>query len=338
VLLALCLLAGAAAGCSSRAVSTSVRSSDPATSPAARSPAPSPSPAPSAVPVVAAEQPLAAATVRHLPPGAFYLLAGTDLASLNVWEVTPGGQEKQLTHNQRGYGIDALAASGAGIILADAANGVDDLARWTSHGPSWLHLPHDPRSLVRGSSPDIRGNGTIGYVTPPVRSATGGSSDFAIWTQRSFNGQAELVYRQYRPLDGPVFGPGGQIAIEGWDGRPGMRQPTMIIYGHGGSRKLHTGVSAIPSLVAWGQHAPALAIAFPAHDAELLFPDGTRQPLPHGWQPIAWNPAGSALLMQSPTALGVWSPQTPGRVATIGTLTPGVQILQAVWLARKAPQ
>jgi hypothetical protein len=286
---------------------------------------------------VAADAPFLAATVRHLPSGAFYLLAGRDLATLNVWEITPGGQQKQLTHNKRGYGIDALAASPAGILLADAANGVDDLAMWTSHGPSWLHAPNDPRLLIRGSSPDIRGNGTIGYVTPPAKSGTGGSSYFAIWTQRSVNGRADLVYRQGRPLAGPAFGPGGQIAIEGWTGQPGQLKPTVIIYRNGRSRTLQTGVSAIPSLVAWGEHAPALAIAFPAHQAELLFTDGRRQSLPSGWQPIAWNPSGSELLMQSATALGVWSPRTPDRVVNLGLLTPGVQLLQAVWLAQKAP-
>jgi hypothetical protein len=287
--------------------------------------------------VVAADQPLLAPTVRRLPGGAFYLLAGRDLSTLNVWEINPSGQQRQLTHNKRGSGIDALAASPAGILLADGANGVDDLAMWTRHGPSWLHTPNDPRSLVRGSSPDIRSNGTIGYVTPPRPSGTGGSSDFAIWTQRSLGGRAELVYRQHRPLAGPAFGPGGQIAIEGWTGLPGQLKPTVIVYRHGSSRNLQTGVSAIPSLVAWGEHAPALAIAFPAHQAELLFTDGRRQPLPSGWQPIAWDPSGSELLMQSSTALGLWSPQTPGQVVNLGPLTPGVQLLQAVWLAQKAP-
>ena len=111
----------------------------------------------------------------------------------------------------------------------------------------------------------------------------------------------------------------------------------MLIYRHGDVTTLTTGVPAIPSLLAWGHHAPALAVAFPANRAELLFPDGRHQPLPRGWQPLAWNPAGTQLLMQSVTGLGIWSATAPTRVRTVGIITPQVQILQAVWLARPAP-
>jgi hypothetical protein len=41
--------------------------------------------------------------------------------------------------------------------------------------------------------------------------------------------------------------------------------------------------------------------------------------------------------MQSATGLGIWSAAAPGRVHTVGIITPGVQILQAVWLATQAP-
>ena len=85
-----------------------------------------------------------------------------------------------------------------------------------------------------------------------------------------------------------------------------------------------------------GSSSPALAVAFPAHRAELLFPDGRQQPLPRGWQPLAWNQAGTQLLMQSSTGLGIWSAASPGRVRTIGIITPGMQILQAVWLSGPA--
>ena len=146
-----------------------------------------------------------------------------------------------------------------------------------------------------------------------------------------------MLLRQRRALDGPVFGPGGGVAVEGWVGRPGQRRPGIIIYGRGPVRRLSIGVSAIPSLVAWGEHAPALALAFPANNAELLFPDGQRQRLPAGWQPLAWNPAGSELLMQSATALGIWSRSAPGQVTRVGGISPGAQILQAAWLDKKAP-
>jgi hypothetical protein len=338
--LAACLVALAAAGCTGCAISASIQSpARPAgtgqASPSA-SPNPSASAAPGTVPPARSAQPLPGGTAGKLPGGVYYLLAGRTLSSLNVWEVRPGRDVTQLTRNSSGHGVDALAASAAGIILGDSADGTDRLARWTRHGPSWLRHRHQG-PLINGSSPDIRGNGTIGYVTPPSGSGAARNAGFSIWTQPSFTSRATIVYRQRRPLDGPVFGPHGQIAIEGWTGPQGGRRPSVLIYRNGQVTTLTTGVSAIPSLVAWGRRAPALAVAFPAHRAELLFPDSTRRPLPAGWQPLAWNPSGTQLLMQSATALGIWSASAPGRVRTVGVITPGMQILQAVWLARQAP-
>ena len=336
-LLTVCALTALAAGCSGRAVSASAQVPAPAHSTvrtsASLDPARTPAPAASA-----RTPPLPAGTVRQLPDGAFYLLAGRDLGSLNVWEATPDGRERLLTRGRPGCGIDAFAASRAGIILAEAAGGVDNLARLTSHGPAWLRQHGDGGAMLRGSSPDIRGDGTIGYVTPPGRSGSAGArADFAIYIRHSFTGPAGMLLRQRRALDGPVFGPGGRVAVEGWVGQQGQRRPGMIIYGRGPVRRLSIGVSAIPSLVAWGEHAPALALAFPANDAELLFPGGQRQALPVGWQPLAWNPGGSELLMQSATALGIWFRSAPGQVTRIGGITSGAQILQAAWLDRKAP-
>ncbi len=286
---------------------------------------------------MAATQPLPAGTRRNLPAGVFYLLAGRGLASLNLWQVTEGGRERQLTHNRRGSGIDAFDASTAGIILADGTSSGDHLARLTPRGPMLLRKTSGRLALLRGSSPDIRNDGTIGYVTPPANSGRRTGSYFEIWTRRSFSGRGSVLLRQRHPLAGPVFGPHGQVAVEGWDGRPGQRKPSVIIYRGGAERQLLTGVNAIPSLVAWGQQAPAVALAYPAHAAELLFPDGRRQLLPLGWQPLAWNPAGTQLLMQSARALGIWSVSAPRQVTRIGAITAGVQILQADWLARKAP-
>jgi hypothetical protein len=281
-------------------------------------------------------QPVPAGTAARLPAGAYYVLAGRTLGSLNVWELSPGRAVTQLTRNRAGHGVDAFAASDAGIVLADKANGTDRLARWTGHGPAWLrHQRHG--APIQGNSPDIRGNGTVGYVTPPSGAGRHTDPEFVIWTQPSYTSAAADIYRQRRPLDGPVFGPHGQIAIEGWTGPQHGRRPSVLIYARGQVTTLSTGVPAIPSLVAWGHRAPALAIAFPAHRAELLFPDGSRTPLPSGWQPLAWNPSGTQLLMQSNTALGIWSASAPGRVRMVGVITPGMQILQAVWLAHKAP-
>lgn len=332
-----------AAGCSSGVAS--VRAQPPAAqtsssgsastpSPQAGASTPSPSAPSHSTPIAIA--PLPAGTRRNLPAGVFYLLAGRGLASLNLWQVTTGGRERQLTRGRRGFGIDAFDASAGGIILAEGTSNGDDLARLTPRGPMLLHKTAGRLALLRGSSPDIRDDGMIGYVTPPGRQGNNTGSYFEIWTRRSFSSRGNLLVRQRHPLAGPVFGPHGQIAVEGWGG-PGQTKPSVLIYRHGTVRHLLTGINAIPSLVAWGQHAPAVALAYPAHAAELLFPDGHRQLLPAGWQPLAWNPAGTGLLMQSPRALGIWSITSPGQVTRIGTVSPGVQILEADWLTSKAP-
>jgi hypothetical protein len=333
------LLAALAAGCSSGVASVSVQSPAASTSSSGTAdPSSSPSPASSSVPpqsTTAATPPLPASTRHNLPPGVFYLLAGRGLASLNLWQVTTDGRERQLTHNRRGSGIDAFDASAAGVILADGTSSGDDLARLTPQGPALLRKTGDQPALLRGSSPDIRDDGMIGYVTPPSQSGRRSGNYFEIWTRRSFSGRGTVLLKQRHPLAGPVFGPHGQIAVEGWGGAG--QKPSVLIYAGDVVRRLLTGIDAIPSLVAWGQHAPALALAFPAHAAELLYLDGHRQLLPSGWQPLTWNPDGTELLMQSARALGIWSMSAPYRVTRIGASTPGVQILQADWLARKAP-
>jgi hypothetical protein len=157
-------------------------------------------------------QPVPAGTAARLPAGAYYVLAGRTQGSLNVWELSPGRAVTQLTRNRAGHGVDAFAASDAGIVLADKANGTDRLARWTGHGPAWLrHQRHG--APIQGNSPDIRGNGTVGYVTPPSGAGRHTDPEFVIWTQPSYTSAAAVIYRQRRPLDGPVFGPHGQIAI-----------------------------------------------------------------------------------------------------------------------------
>lgn len=351
-LLTVCLLTAVAAGCSGTVVPDSaqipapVRTSghpttlDPTASrgapvsplsPSARSSASSGSSTASASEAVTAGRPLPVATAGGLPAGVFYLLAGPTLADLNVWQIDSSGHERRLTNNHRGYGIDGFAVSRAGLILA----GGDHLARWTRHGPSWLR---SRGTLIRGSSPDIRANGMIGYVTPPARTGTGRAGEFAIWVRGCCGGRGRVVHRQTRAVTGPVFGPHGQLAVQGWVSQAGRRVPAVTIYRDGARRKLRTGVPAVPSLLAWGEDAPAVAVAFPSHVAELLYPDGRRELLPRGWQPLAWNPDGTQLLMQDGAALGIWSMRAPGVVTRIGGITPGVQILQATWLARKAPR
>src|SRR5215831_8501655 len=82
---------------------------------------------------------------RRLPAGVFYLLAGPNDNSLNLWQVTNSGCEWRLTHI-RGFGLSDFGASRAGVILSEAPTGVDQLARLGPHGP--VPLPDGAVSTV----------------------------------------------------------------------------------------------------------------------------------------------------------------------------------------------
>ena len=122
--MAACLLGLAAAGCTGCAISASVQSParSATTAPASQaatsaSPDPSASASPATVPPATSAGPVPPGTSARLPAGAFYVLAGRTLGSLNVWELGAGRAVTQLTHNRAGRGIDAFAASGAECLL-----------------------------------------------------------------------------------------------------------------------------------------------------------------------------------------------------------------------------
>lgn len=271
-------------------------------------------------------EPLPTSTVRRLPHGTFYLLWGPVGAEENLWEVTASGQERQLSHNPRGYEIDSFAASRAGIVVSDALYNADLLARWTSHGADWLRPWHAPGPSVRGFAPDIRPDGEITYLTPSN----------AIWVRQSFAGPARIIYR-YPPNfapGSPTFGPGGQVAlVVGPSLAKGQKPGVLIIFRNGIVRTLRTGFSRLGGQpTVWGQNAPALVIPPLRGAEELFFPGGRRELLPEGWRALCWSPDGTQLLVVSATSLGVWS-LSNGRIGVIGPVNRSSEVWQASWLS-----
>lgn len=70
-----------------------------------------------------AQLPMSPAMAKRLPAGTFYLLAGPDNISSNIWEVTSTGKEAQLTHNDRNFGISNFGGSTAGVVMGDGPAG-----------------------------------------------------------------------------------------------------------------------------------------------------------------------------------------------------------------------
>jgi hypothetical protein len=298
--------------------------------------------APGAAPVTADSTvpPVTASSARHLPPGVFYFLGGPSTFNMNLWEVTRTGAEKELTHNSRGGPIHQFAASSAGIVLADGLYDEGDLlARLTSKGVVWLRPWRHPREYIGGQAPGISATGQILYMLPPAQPGAKGSKYFTYWIKRSFTGRARLIYRVKLFSGGPIFGPRGQVAIIGPSGQPfpGQKPGAIIISADGHVAELETGFTRMGYPPLWGPHAEAIEIPPAVGTAELFFANGKREKLPAGWQPYSWNQDGNELLMLKGAAIGLWSMTRPGKVTTVGELTPGFVVEQINWLNRRAP-
>jgi hypothetical protein len=285
------------------------------------------------------EQPVPAATLHRLPSGVFYLLAGSpNIYSANIWEVTRSGREVQLTHNRVGYGVSWFAASRAGIVMADASTGADELARLTARGPQWLPVGRARQPQIAGQAPQIDGNGEIAYMVPPANYGPA-HDDFAVWVTPSFSARGRIVYQQASGLGGEGFGPGGQIAVMNLpEDTPVHGRPAhiLIISPHGNVKIVYTPFAELGDL-AWQPDAIALAVSSASGKTLLIFPDGRREMLSRGWQPLSWSPAGSELLVQRGLLLGLWSAHAPRRISVLGKTSRRFAVLNVDWLSSRAP-
>jgi len=69
--------------------------------------------------------------------------------------------------------------------------------------------------------------------------------------------------------------------------------------------------------------------------------DELHDPLPKDWYPLAWNPAGSELLMTGvphgeTQLLGTWTLTAPRRITVIGKLSRAMGVAQVGWLGKAA--
>jgi len=316
-----CLLAIAGCGLGSARVTIGVDSPSPA-----RSTAPA-----NSDPLML---PLSRAVAQRLPGGVFYVLAGPNPGSFNLWEVTDNGNEVQLTRNKIGYGISAFGASEAGVVMADAASGLDELAKLTSHGP--VLLPEG-----RGSGPDISDSGRVSFITPAYDKA---HPYFDLRVMRSLSAPARVAYQQRAALSA-TWGPKDAIAAVSGGHPPGTKGPDprlLIITGHQ-IRILKTPLANTLSNVTWTEQAPGLALSSWQDKGDVLMPGGSAVSLPDGWLPGAWSPSGKQLLVLGfgrkfgPNgSLGLWTLAQPHRVHIIGELPVNVAVGKFVWLARPA--
>jgi hypothetical protein len=278
--------------------------------------------------------PLPRAVARKLGKGFIYLLAGPKVTDFNVW-VIGGGTERQLTFGSNNDAVSAGGAAAAGIVVSDDQFNADDLAKVTTRGIWWLPAGKTSR-LHQASSPTISAHGQVAFTTVPDAKGYPVSKHFELRIQNGFTRTSRIIYASPTPLFDPAFGPANQIAF--------IRQPKASDYNattvmlrstDGHVRSLKTGF-AFPDDLVWSANAPDLVVATWPLKAEAINRHGKRTHLPDGWFPMAWNPAGTKLLVTSATKIGLWAPAHPATVRVIGPLTHGIEAGTASWLKRRA--
>lgn len=293
-----------------------------------------PAEAPSATASIALPvAPVPNSTVRNFPSGVFYLQAGPRSGQQwwSVWTISRD-RETAVTTGELGRRISGFAASGRGMIVTANTGIAAFVARWTRTGPSWFHPAGKPHQIINAVAPAISPDGTLAYLNGKT----------GVWTRSSWTARDHLAYRvpENDGLVQAAFGPHRMLAMIGpyWQ-RTGTR-PDVVILAHDGrgpvDLKLRSGFAELGYTAFWGTGAPALVIGSSHRTFELLYLSGRRQPLPAGWRPLTWNPAGTELLMVSRTKLGIWSPDRPHQVRAIGPISRGYTIPGAAWLSAPA--
>lgn len=270
--------------------------------------------------------PLPRNVAKRLPGGAFYVLAGPNSASLNLWVISNKGNETKLTSNRREYGISSYGASAAGIIMADASNGLDRIARLTAHGVVFL-------TSGRGSDPSINSAGQVCYVTPAYDKA---HPFFELVEMKAFGRARRVIYKQRAVISAIHWGPGKSIGLISGSHYPGTRGPVpklLMLRNESTIAVIKTGLVALSNLT-WNEHAPGLAVNNWTGRGKVISPSKD-VPLPKGWMPAAWSPSGSELLVRGPgSGLGIWKPDHPSTVRVIGALASSDTVVEFQWLSK----
>ena len=267
--------------------------------------------------------------------GFIYLLAGPDQEDQNVWMIG-GHTERQLTFGTKSNAISSVGAAAAGVVVSDDQFHADDLAKVTTRGAWWLPAGRTSR-LHQGSSATISARGKIAFVAVPHALGYRDSKTFELRSQDSFTSGSQVVYQSRTPLSDPVFGPAGQIAFIAQPKTSDYDSTKVLVRSANGHlRVVKTGLPNPDSLV-WSANAADLVVASWPLKAEAIGSNGKRKLLPAGWFPLAWDPAGTKLLVASKTSIGLWAPAHPAVVHVLGPLSPGVVVGPASWVQKRAP-
>jgi hypothetical protein len=281
-----------------------------------------------ASPQVAAGGPFSPSTLLGLPAGTIYVAAGPSAISLNLWSETRGGASRELTHNPVLYGISNFSASAAGIVMADAISGTDEMERLTSRGA----IPISYGGQGHGDDPQISSSGEIAFVTIPY----GAVNHFRIGEKRSFGASPQWKYTApgLTALGSLAWEPNGSIAFIDNPHEPsvGGPPPQLAETSPSGIRYLSS-THVDPRYLVWGPRQGEFVITtWPGESLVREVSTGSYVTVAKGWQPLCFNPSGTSMLAVDGRRVGLIEVNRANRVTPIG-VSPADETIQACqWL------
>jgi hypothetical protein len=279
----------------------------------------------------AANPPFPSNAYDKLHDGTLYLLVG-DPGSGNLWQIDISTHiARKVTNNRSSYGVSWISASPAGVVMADASKGVDELATLQAGVVKTL-----PEGHV--FTPAISQDGNIAYIQIPDTVNHIGPDTWRLTLRPTSGHSDQILYQQAAPeLGSLAWGANGQVATVSAPGHTyGKNTPELLVIDPTGkiAHRLRPDIGDL-GIIAWTANAPGIAVTGIAGTSEIITIDGKETKLPNGWAPGCWSPDGTALLVIRNKELGLWHSATPTQVDDLGAMSAGT-VQQCSWLSKAA--
>ena len=268
--------------------------------------------------------PLAGDDLSQLGDGTIYLVAGPRPDRAELWRLDLAtGASTRLVRSAAGLGLSTVSASPSGLVLGGSAAGVLSAGRLDGRGVT---------ALGGGgvTDPAVNRKGRVAWLRPADLDSPGGNRSAQVEVGDLDETRPAVLFRgEGVRLAGAAWGPAGWLAV---GSRVGKDARVLVFDRRGLLRgRLDARVHGAHGAV-WGAHAPGVAVTGHRH-SEVLGLDGSRQPIPDGWQPLCWRPDGKAMLVGRGTAVGLWRGQAevvaiPVRLGAVSSCS---------WLEQPAP-
>jgi hypothetical protein len=270
-----------------------------------------------------------------LGSGTLYLLAGPGPFSANLWRVQlPSGATRELTFNPPEYGVSNFSASAAGLVMGDARTGVD-LVDALRHGKLV------PMEGGVGDDPQINAAGQVAFLISSGPPNKGVWAENRVALQRSISApyRTILASTKYAVVAPDSWSPDGQEILISENPENNSFTRMLIVSPDGRVQRTLPILAGDPDNILWGRAGVAIGWTTSSGPNEVISLSGKlAYPIPSGWVPMCWNPAGTELLVGRGSGqheLGLWRLSAPGGVQALGGLRLG-GLLQCDWIARPA--